>query len=87
MTFEEASHSIPFLKSSSYDATWYQGDCLSYSTTSPPVPVSSTPTKVVEPTACLTKEECDAIRQSKDIVQFQAGDYPSKGCSNLVRCN
>jgi len=67
---------MPFLKSSSYDATWYENGCLSYSTTLPPV---SAP-KVVERTACLTEEACDTIRQSKNIDQFSAGDYPSKGC-------
>mmetsp|Transcript_1379 Transcript_1379/g.3032 ORF Transcript_1379/g.3032 Transcript_1379/m.3032 type:complete len:694 (-) Transcript_1379:93-2174(-) len=76
---ETTSRDMPFLKSSTYDATWYESGCLSYSTTAPPVPGPSTPSEM-ERTACLTEEECDAIRQSRDIGSFIAGEFPSKGC-------
>jgi len=71
---ETTSRDMPFLKSSTYDATWYESGYLSYSTTA-----QRTLTEM-ERTACLTEEECDAIRQSRDIGSFVAGEFPSKGC-------
>jgi len=89
---EEASQ-MPFLDSSSYDATWYESGCGLYTETTTPTqkPTSdkgaiktqkptSTTAGAVESTACLTEVDCDEMRQQMGIAKFQVGEYPSKGC-------
>eukprot|EP00579_Thalassiosira_antarctica_P006894 CAMPEP_0201902994 /NCGR_PEP_ID=MMETSP0902-20130614/55245_1 /ASSEMBLY_ACC=CAM_ASM_000551 /TAXON_ID=420261 /ORGANISM="Thalassiosira antarctica, Strain CCMP982" /LENGTH=1069 /DNA_ID=CAMNT_0048437021 /DNA_START=238 /DNA_END=3447 /DNA_ORIENTATION=- len=89
---EEASQ-MPFLDSSSYDATWYESGCGLYTETTTPTqkPTSdkgaiktqkptSTTAGAVKSTACLTEVDCDEMRQQMGITKFLVGEYPSKGC-------
>jgi len=75
---------MPFLKSSSYNATWYEPGCGWFRETIPP---TSRPSEEiimggdVQLTTCLTEGDCDEMRQKMGIATFLAGsNYPSDGC-------
>eukprot|EP00571_Detonula_confervacea_P017166 CAMPEP_0172309484 /NCGR_PEP_ID=MMETSP1058-20130122/9749_1 /TAXON_ID=83371 /ORGANISM="Detonula confervacea, Strain CCMP 353" /LENGTH=973 /DNA_ID=CAMNT_0013022113 /DNA_START=8 /DNA_END=2929 /DNA_ORIENTATION=- len=87
---EEASQ-MPFLDSSSYNATWGEYGCGWYTiddldtqkpTMAPTKKTSSiTLGGAVEPTVCLELSDCDAMRQKMGITSsLYVGDYQTKGC-------
>ena len=74
---EDEAANLPFLDSSSYNATWYESGCGWF-----PGPPSPAPNDVaaIESNTCLTEAECDNMRQKLGLNTFLAGDFKTKGC-------
>ena len=76
---------MDFLQSSSYEASWIETGCGFYEAGDiPDWPSDSTTggggeVTTVEPTTCLTEQDCNQMRSKMNIGAFYSGSYRTKG--------
>ncbi len=90
---ENQAIDMPFLSSSSYDATWYEAGCpmptfpsTTTTTGSTASPLMTTTTQLVGDEGkllyapCASEMACDDQRQQLGLTRFEVGEFPMKGC-------